>query len=136
MKFTIHTDGGARGNPGPAASAFVIQDEEGMTRHQQYFYLGETTNNVAEYTAVVKALQFLANEKDTKSLDLDFYLDSKLVVEQLNGNFKIKQAHLQVFADEVFALREKFDHVSFSYVPRAENKAADTLVNTCLDAEA
>lgn len=131
MKLIINTDGGARGNPGPAAAAFVIKNENDQVVHQQAFYLGETTNNVAEYSAVVKALEYLSQSYQNQ--ELHFLLDSNLVVQQLNKNFKIKDVNLKTFAEKVFQLLPNFLSVSFSYVPRAENYQADALVNKCLD---
>ena len=107
MKLIIHTDGGARGNPGPAAIGVVIEKVIGRIKTSKESKviaefgkrIGETTNNVAEYTAVIEALRWLKNNQINKSrirtLVIQFYLDSILVVNQLNGMFKVKDAHLR-----------------------------------------
>lgn len=128
---TIYTDGGARGNPGPAAAGVVIID--GDTRAEVKAYLGPLqTNNWAEYEAVVialgKALEMLLRDRD-----LAFHLDSQLVAEQLKGNWKIKEPGLKAQAAKVHSLLKNFGSVTFTYVPREENKDADRLVNEALD---
>ena len=131
MPVVIYTDGGARGNPGPAAAGAVIFDGENRTEHKAY--LGERqTNNWAEYEAVILALG-RALEMQLISRDLEFRLDSQLVVEQLKGNWKIKEPELMKQAQKVRDLLKNFGAVSFAYVPRAENKDADRLVNEALD---
>lgn len=131
--FTIHTDGGARGNPGPAGIGVVI--EKNGTLYAEFGEaIGETTNNVAEYTAVIKALQYL----QTKGEHVDqivFVLDSLLVVNQLMGTFKIKDAKLQSLAAEVNSLeRILCGKVIYQAVRREFNKRADFFVNQALDA--
>ncbi|MEK7155645.1 MAG: ribonuclease HI family protein [Patescibacteria group bacterium] len=127
----IYTDGGARGNPGPAGAGVVIIDGEKKTEIKQY--LGEKqTNNWAEYEAVVIALG-RALEMLLRDRDLEFRLDSQLVVEQLKGNWKIKEPNLKQQAQKVRDLLKDFGTVTFTYVPREENKEADRLVNEALD---
>lgn len=127
----IYTDGGARGNPGPAAAGVVIIDGAQKTETKQY--LGEKqTNNWAEYEAVIIALG-KGLELLMRGRDLEFRLDSQLVVEQLKGNWKIKEATLKTQADKVKSLLENYGRVTFTYVPREENKEADRLVNEALD---
>lgn len=131
MSVTIYTDGGARGNPGPAAAGVVIID--GDRREEVKAYLGERqTNNWAEYEAVVialgKCIEMLLRDKD-----LDFKLDSQLVVEQLKGNWKIKEPELKKQALRIQGLLKDFGTVTFTHIPRAENKEADRLVNEALD---
>lgn len=128
---TIYTDGGARGNPGPAGAGVVIIDGEKKTEVKAY--LGDRqTNNWAEYEAVIialgKCLEMLLLKRD-----LAFRLDSQLVVEQLSGNWKIKEPELKKQAAKVHSLLKDFGTVTFTYVPRAENKEADRLVNEALD---
>jgi len=139
--LTIHTDGGARGNPGPAAIGVVIE-QEGKIIHEFGKKIGETTNNVAEYTAVIEALQYLSNSHVTCSLShVNFFLDSKLVVEQLNGNYKIKDSKLRelslqvrMIEQDLSADRQKLGSViTYAYVPREQNKRADLMVNQALD---
>lgn len=128
---TIYTDGGARGNPGPAAAGIVIIDGDTHAEHKAY--LGERqTNNWAEYEAVILALG-KALEMGLIRRDLDFRLDSQLVVEQLKGNWKIKEPELKKQAQRVRDLLKDFGAVTFTYIPREENKDADRLVNEALD---
>lgn len=130
-KVTIYTDGGARGNPGPAAAGVLIIDGEKKTEVKAY--LGNpVTNNWAEYEAVVIALG-KAHELLLRDRDLDFKLDSQLVVEQLKGNWKIKEPELKKQAQKVRDLLAGFGTVTFTYILRAENKEADRLVNEALD---
>ncbi len=136
MKLTIHTDGGARGNPGPAAIGVVI-DQNGKQVAAFGKTLGETTNNVAEYTAVVEALTWIKNypmNQLTNQLIIQFFLDSTLVVNQLNGLFKVKDANLRELLTKVRSLEQEVEGViHYSYIPREENHHADSLVNRALD---
>ena len=134
----VFTDGGARGNPGPAAAAFVVYQGEGILA-QEGRYLGRATNNVAEYQAVLKSFDWLLShrEKAKEAEKVEFFLDSKLVVSQLNGQFKIKARNLLPL---VLAIKQKEKAlgvpVSYSYIPRFKNEAADLLVNQTLDQNA
>lgn len=131
MSVVIYTDGGARGNPGPAGAGVVIL-KDGAVVAEVKKYLGPIqTNNWAEYEAVVLALA-KARELGLTG-DIEFRLDSKLVVEQLMGNWKIKEPTLKPQVAKVKELLTSFGTVRFSYVPRAENKEADRLVNEALD---
>lgn len=133
MSYTIFCDGGARGNPGPAAAGFVISDPTGKVLVKLGKSLGETTNNVAEYQAVIEALSWLV-QKEIKKQRLKFFLDSMLVVNQLNGLFKIKNANLRNLAVKVRQLENTIGgQISYHFVPREENKIADGLVNQTLD---
>ncbi len=133
----IHTDGGARGNPGPAAVGVVIKNENQELIHQFGKCIGETTNNVAEYTAVIKALEWIKNNLTSEQLNnltISFFLDSNLVVNQLNGLFKINKSNLKDLMWQVRELEGELGKpVSYSYVPREENREADKLVNNALD---
>lgn len=131
MNLVIHTDGGARGNPGPAAVGVVIE-ENGKMIVAFGKKIGETTNNVAEYSAVIEALQKVKSigQNDV----INFFLDSTLVVNQLNGLFKIKQPHLRELLVKVRELEGKVGGViRYSAVPREQNTRADALVNVALD---
>lgn len=129
MNLIIHTDGGARGNPGPAAIGVVIE-QSGKTIAAFGKTIGETTNNVAEYTAVIEALCYLKKEYEK----IDFFLDSTLVVNQLNGLFKIKQPHLRELLLKVRALEQKVGGtITYTAVRREQNVQADLLVNEALD---
>jgi len=139
MKFTIHTDGGARGNPGPAAVGVVIQSESGKEVAGFGKVIGETTNNVAEYTAVIEALAYVLGHStqwgsgDGRSFD--FYLDSVLVVNQINGLFKVKDARLRELLSKVRILEQEVGGViRYASVPREQNRRADFFVNQALDA--
>lgn len=133
--LVINTDGGARGNPGPAAVGMVFQLDKWKANHEKY--IGVATNNVAEYMAVREALQYLLNLATSQDLSIDevkFYLDSELVVRQLQGKYKVKEPALQRLHQEIQQTLEKMDWpVSFEHVPRAQNRQADKLVNHALD---
>lgn len=126
----VYCDGGARGNPGPAASAFIVKDESDCVVYQEAKKLGHATNNVAEYTAVKMALDWLSQESPTMA---SFYLDSLLVVNQLNGIFKIKNETLGRIALKIKQLENKLGKVTYQHIPREKNKLADSLVNRALD---
>lgn len=126
----IFTDGGSRGNPGPSASGFVIMDMEDNLLFEQGVYLGVTTNNVAEYTALKLALEKC---RESGARKVHAYLDSLLVVNQMKGIFKIKNRDLWPIHDSIKKLTADFDEVSFSHVPREFNKLADGQVNKALD---
>ena len=161
-KLIIHTDGGARGNPGPAGIGVVIE-QDGKIIHEFGKTIGETTNNVAEYTAVIEALQYIISEGVTWAeglprrgplvgvlgrkptagprgeeyirKEIHFLLDSKLVVEQLNGNYKIKDAKLRELSLKIRMLEQELSGgvITYAHVPREKNKEADRLVNQALD---
>ncbi len=128
----IEADGGSRGNPGPAAYGTVVRDAaSGHVLVEAAGYLGETTNNVAEYTGLLTGLQLIA-ERDPGAT-VEARLDSKLVVEQMSGRWKIKHPAMRELA---IAARNALapEQVIYTWVPRADNAAADALVNECLDA--
>lgn len=136
-KFTIYTDGGSRNNPGPAAIGFVIHDATGRVLKEHGEAIGETTNNVAEYKAVVaalKKLKALVGGQHASRAKIEVYADSELLVEQLNARYKIKDEKLVPLFVQVWNLRQDFGEVSFTHVRREKNKAADRLVNAALDA--
>jgi len=125
----LFTDGGARGNPGPAAIGGVLY--EGKNKLAEFSeYIGETTNNQAEYQALAQGLK-LALENNIK--ELDCYLDSELVVRQLNKEYKVKDKDLAKVFVRVWNLSLKFDRINFKHVRRELNKEADKLVNIALD---
>lgn len=129
-KAIIFTDGGARGNPGPAGIGVVIKDESGKIIGEYNEYIGEGTNNQAEYKAVILALE---KAKELKIKDIDFFLDSELVVEQLNQNFKIKDPELGKLFVQIWNQLNYFGKVTFSHVTREKNREADAQVNLALD---
>ncbi len=126
----VHTDGASRGNPGPASIGVVIAREDGRVLLELGEALGETTNNVAEYTAVIRALERAA-EMGTRRVRV--MMDSQLVVRQLNGSYRVKHAEMIPLYRRVLALIQKFDAVTFEHVPREENSEADRLANQALD---
>lgn len=126
----VYCDGGSRGNPGPAASGVVVTDGRDRVLAEFCQYLGIATNNFAEYQAVVLALQKLAELKITQA---DFYLDSELVVRQLNGVYRIKHDGLKPLYHQIQELKTG-KQFTFTHVLRADNKLADAQVNKCLDA--
>lgn len=130
-KIIIHTDGGARNNPGPAGAGIVITEAERVLVEEGQ-YLGEQTNNWAEYEAVAIALG-KAHEFLLRDRDIEFRLDSKLVVEQLNGKWKIKEPALKIQVAKIKNMLKDFGSVTFTHVPRAENQDADRLVNEAID---
>ena len=136
--LVVHTDGGARGNPGPAAIGVVFDAEDGWQQlHERY--IGEATNNVAEYQAVLDAVEAMAQifETQGRPQKIEFYLDSQLVQRQIIGQYKIKEPTLQVLAAKIRQhLQSLATPYTFTHVPRAENKLADKLVNHALDAQA
>jgi ribonuclease HI len=137
MNIIVHTDGGARGNPGPAAIGVYIQTEEQGNVTKLIGFgkeIGETTNNVAEYSAVIEALTWLISHKPENVEKTTFFLDSLLVVSQLNGVFKIKEPHLRDLSFSVRALEAEYGGgVSYVAVRREQNREADMLVNKALD---
>jgi len=130
----IHTDGGARGNPGPAACAFVAEDE-GKVLHRDSKNLGINTNNFAEYSAVVLALEWLVeNKQKLAGRNVYFYSDSELIVKQINGQYKIKNEILKLLNATVVKLRKQSGlNIFFKNILRHDNKIADQLVNDELD---
>lgn len=131
-KLRIHTDGGSRGNPGPSASGYVIMDEHKNVIEEGGEYLGITTNNQAEYQAVKLALE---NAKKFHPDEVDMYIDSLLVVNQIKGIFKVKNRDLWPIHEAIKELMTQFDRVHFTHVKREFNSLADAQVNAVLDAQ-
>ena len=127
----IHSDGGSRGNPGPAAIGAVVAEESGSVLHEVSERIGVTTNNVAEYRALIAGLR--------AALDLQFEavrvrMDSELVIKQLRGEYRVKNEGLRPLYEEARRLLARFTAIDLKHVPRAQNRAADALVNRALDA--
>ncbi len=129
----VYSDGGSRGNPGPSASGFVIMNDKEEVLHQGGAYLGITTNNQAEYHGVRLGLE---KALDMGAKTVDFRMDSLLVVNQLNGIYKIKNHDLWPIYERIKELSEEFESVKFSHVRREFNQLADGMVNKILDAHA
>lgn len=133
MKLLVHTDGGARGNPGKAAVGVVVHNSHGEKLFEFGEQIGEATNNVAEYRAVEEALKKI-RESTQEVSHIDFYLDSTLVVNQLNGLFKVKDARLRELLSQIRVLEQEVGGViRYNAVPREQNRRADFLVNQALD---
>lgn len=133
-KIFVFADGGARGNPGPAAIGVVVKDEEGKVLTQFGKSIGETTNNVAEYKAVIEALNWIVSSIKYQVLSINFFLDSKLIVNQLNGYYKIKNGNLRNLIIEVRKLEQGVGgNIFYRLIPRGKNRPADFLVNQALD---
>jgi len=129
-KVKIFADGGSRGNPGPSASGFVVLDMEDNVLVDKGIYLGVTTNNQAEYTSLKLAIEE-CRKMDAKEVEV--YMDSLLVINQMKGVFKIKNRDLWPIHDAVKTLCKDFKKVTFNHVPREFNKLADAAVNRALD---
>ena len=130
MTVRIHCDGGSRGNPGPAAAGSVLLDDTGQVIDSLSEYMGIATNNLAEYQAVLLGIELMRKHQLSSA---DFYLDSQLVVRQLEGQYKVKHPDMQrQFAAVQSALQGL--SVKFHHVLREHNKDADAVVNECLDA--
>lgn len=134
-KIVIYTDGGARGNPGPAAIGVVIA-MHGKPEKEYGEYIGKATNNQAEYRAVIfalkKAKQLLGGSTAEKT-EVEVRLDSELIARQLGRIYKIKESELKLLFVEVWNLTLDFGRVDFVHVPREKNRLADALVNSALD---
>ena len=128
MKAIIHTDGGARGNPGPAGIGAVIKISEKVIELKRY--IGETTNNQAEYRALILALEHALEAKVTEA---ECLLDSELVVKQLNREYRVKDKDLATLFVKVYNLSTKFKKITFKHIYREQNKHADKLVNEAID---
>jgi ribonuclease HI len=130
-KVVVHVDGGARGNPGPAAIGVVVSDPDGAVLDEFAERIGETTNNVAEYRALLRGLERAAA---LGAREVELVNDSELVARQLNGVYKVKHPAMKPLYEEAVAtLRRDFDRWRIRSVPRAQNARADALVNEALD---
>lgn len=130
MKLVIYTDGGARGNPGPAGSGVVVYDSQMKVIREGSRFFKEATNNQAEYEAIILGLE---KAKELKANEVDFYSDSQLIVEQLNRRYKIKNSDLGILFIKIWNLSQSFKKVNFYHIPREKNKKADRLVNEVID---
>ena len=131
--MVVYVDGGARGNPGPAGVGVVVSDAQGHELDRANAYIGETTNNVAEYRALIlgieRALALGARE-------VEIVNDSELIARQVSGQYKVKKEELRLLHGQALAALEGFERWSIRSVPRLENEIADTLVNEAIDARA
>lgn len=133
-KIVMYTDGGSRNNPGPAAVGVYLE-----SLHKQFgHYIGNKTNNEAEYEAVIfgfKKIKQLVGKDKTKNIEIECFLDSELVERQLNHIYKVKEENIQKLFIEVWNMMLDFGKVSFNHIPREKNKIADKMVNEALDNE-
>jgi ribonuclease HI len=127
----VYTDGASRGNPGPAGVGVVIEDDRGMRLRGLHRWLGVTTNNEAEYQALIEGLKAVSDWKPDR---VELYLDSKLVVEQMNGRYRVKSAELAPLYKRASDLVQQLPEVKITHVEREKNKGADALANMAIDA--
>lgn len=129
-RLYLYTDGGSRGNPGPAGIGIVILDSAKKKIKESFKYIGETTNNIAEYSALVLGLE------EAAALDADevvVNLDSELVVKQLNGEYKVKDSGMKALFDKALGILKSFDNFEIKHIDRSKNKEADKLVNKAIN---
>ena len=131
MKVVVHVDGGARGNPGPAAIGVVVADADGTLLEELGEPIGATTNNVAEYRALLRGVE---RARALGASEVEVVGDSELVAKQVNGQYKVKHAGLRPLHAEALQALAGFERWRVRTVPRAQNAAADALVNAALDA--
>lgn len=126
----LNTDGGSRGNPGPAAIAFVLKNDDGKVVESRGEPIGTATNNWAEYKALILGLKAALEMGVT---ELTIFMDSELVVKQIKGEYRVKDPNIALLYAQVIPLIQKFSQVKIQHVLRAKNKEADTIVNEVLD---
>ena len=137
-KLIVYTDGGSRGNPGPAAIGVVLKNSEEKNIKSYSETIGKTTNNEAEYKAVILALKkikALFGKKKIKNMEIEIRLDSELVAKQLKGEYKTEEESLHPLFMKIWNLKTDFGKLNFKNVPREQNREADGLVNEALDKE-
>lgn len=132
MKFIIYTDGASRGNPGHSSYGFTISDEKGKLIYEEGTYIGINTNNFAEYSGVLGALRYVKENLESLS-EVNFYMDSKLVAQQLSGKWKIKSQSLKGLIDQIRNIEKSLGTVIYQHIPRSRNNIADGLANLALD---
>ena len=131
--INLYTDGGARGNPGPAATGVVIMDSRSKVLASKSKYLGRATNNQAEYQALIQGLEEIIKLARKSKVAVKAHLDSELIVKQMNGEYRVKDAGLKPLFTKANKLADAFGSVQFIHVARDKNKKADSLVNQELD---
>ena len=133
MKARLSTDGGARGNPGPAAYGYVLESEDGHVLDARGEAIGTATNNVAEYSGLIAGLQ---KALELHVPDVEVVSDSELMVKQMRGEYRVKNEALRGLSVEAGRLARELGHVEYRHVKRAHNELADSLVNEALDSAA
>ncbi len=131
-RVIAYTDGGSRGNPGPAGAGIVLRDSQHNILVAKGFYLGHLTSNVAEYTGVIKALKMAV---DLKARAIELFSDSELLVKQINGLYRVRGANIKPVYEQAVALLNRFDQWKIVHVCRKDNTHADAMVNAALDAK-
>ncbi len=129
MKLILYTDGAARGNPGPAAIGIVLMDTTGNRIEEVGEAIGNTTNNEAEYRALLRGLEIAGRHGD----EIEIRTDSELMARQLNGTYRVKAAHLKPLHEQARRAMSKFKNTTIAIIPRELNKRADALANQALD---
>jgi ribonuclease HI len=132
VRLTVHVDGGARGNPGPAAIAAVVSDEGGMVIHEAAEMIGRATNNVAEYRALLLGIE---KAKELGATELELVGDSELIVKQVRGEYRVKDAGLRPLHSAAQKALSDFSEWQIRHVKREQNAEADALVNQALDSD-
>ncbi|MEW6623547.1 MAG: ribonuclease HI family protein [Bacillota bacterium] len=130
MEVKVYTDGASRGNPGHAGIGIIILDADGHVLAEECDYIGQSTNNIAEYTAVIRGLK---RAKVLGARSVNLFADSQLLVRQLTGQYKVKNEGLKPLYEQVRKLIDAFKSFNAIHIPREENKAADRLANKALD---
>ncbi|MBI5724965.1 MAG: ribonuclease HI family protein [Planctomycetes bacterium] len=133
VKLTINIDGGSRGNPGPAGAGIVIVDQDGQVLGKSGVFIGRATNNVAEYRGLITALQ---KAKQLGADHVEIVSDSELLVRQMTGVYRVKNAKLIPLFQDAMELRKAFAKCTFRHVPRELNKQADKLANQAMNVQA
>lgn len=132
MKLILQTDGGSRGNPGPAATGIILKNEQGELVAAYGEYLGIQTNNIAEYSALLSGLK---KAQEIGASEVECILDSELVVKQMRREYKVRHPELQKLFMQIYNLSTQFEKITFKHILRAGNKEADAEVNKVLDKE-
>ena len=130
MKLTIFSDGATRGNPGPSSSAAILRSKSGEIVATVAEFLGESTNNRAEYLAVFAGIR---RARELRATEVELFLDSKLAVEQITGRWKIKNPELKILAGKIAVELANFEKWSITHIPREKNRDADAAANKILD---
>ena len=131
LRLTVHIDGGARGNPGPAGAGIVVRcRDDGVSLREAGFFLGKATNNQAEYSALIRGLEAAA---ELEADEVEVFSDSELLVRQMSGQYRVKNAVLRSLFDRARKLAERFGRFAVQHVPREQNTEADRLVNQAIN---
>jgi len=132
MKIQVYTDGASRGNPGKAGAGAVVY-KNGKELFSLRKFLGIQTNNYAEYMALILVLQELLKYEEYKKANIEVFADSKLVIEQASGNWKVKNENIKPLFSKLMDLVGQFKNISFAHIPRSQNSEADALANQAID---